>query len=257
MTPVFKIRNLAYSVRGKTLLHGVNLDLESGSITGLIGHNGSGKSTLLRLLARQIPPDAGELHFHNKPLHSWHRRELAQNLGYLPQHLPSADGATIRELVALGRYPWHGALGRPGDTDRAAIEDAMASCGLDGIAEQVVSTLSGGERQRAWIAMLLAQGAQCLLMDEPISALDIAHQGDVLRLLSNLCRKRSMSVVVILHDVNAAARFCDDIVALKAGKVVFQGKPANLMNRDLLAAIYGAEVEVLARSDGTKAALIG
>lgn len=257
MTPIFTIRKLGFSIRNKALLTDINLDLEKGRITGLIGHNGSGKSTLLRLLARQIPPTQGELHFHDKPLQTWARRDLAQNLGYLPQHLPPADGATVRELVALGRYPWHGALGRPDKTDHVAIDDAMTSCGLSGIADQIVTTLSGGERQRAWIALLIAQGAQCLLMDEPTSALDVSHQGEVLTLLHDLCRKKSVSAIVVLHDVNAAARFCDEIVALKAGRVIFQGDSRDLMTRDQLSAIYGAEMEILARSDGTKAALIG
>jgi iron complex transport system ATP-binding protein len=255
MTAVFEIDRLSFDVPGRTLLNDLSLTLPAGQVIGLIGHNGSGKSTLLKLLARQANATSGTVCLDGVPIAEWRARALARRLAYLPQHLPSAEGLLVRELVALGRYPWHGALGRPGQTDRAAVEHALEACGLIPLAEQRVDTLSGGEAQRAWLAMLIAQEAGCLLLDEPISALDIVHQVEVLRLVQNLSRARGRSVVLVLHDLNMAARFCDHIVALNAGRLAFQGRPETLMSRETLRGIYGTGMEVLSRADGTPVAL--
>lgn len=193
--------------------------------------------------------------FEGRPLFDWDARALARRLGYLPQHLPAAEGLLVRELAALGRYPWHGPLGRPGAEDRAAVERALEACGLVPLADRRVDTLSGGEAQRAWLALLIAQEAQCLLLDEPISALDIAHQVEVLRLVRGLSHDSGRSVVVVLHDLNMAARYCDHIVALRQGTLAFQGPPGDLMQAERLESLYGASMEVLARGDGTPVAL--
>lgn len=255
MTDLFKIEDLSFSVAGRTLLEDLTLTLPHGQIIGLIGHNGSGKSTLLKLLARQIRGCSGRIRLDGVDLGEWRARSLARRLAYLPQHLPPAEGMLVRELTALGRYPWHGPLGRPSRADRTAIDRALSSCGLRDLADQRVDTLSGGEAQRAWLAMLIAQDAGCLLLDEPISALDIVHQVDVLRLVQGLCRGAGRSVILVLHDLNIAARFCDHIVALKAGRLCFQGSPASLMTPATLLGIYGTRMEVLARADGTPVAL--
>ncbi|GGB21207.1 ABC transporter ATP-binding protein [Allosediminivita pacifica] len=255
MTPLYDIEALDFAVPGRKLLQDMALQLPSGKVIGLIGHNGSGKSTLLNLLARQTTPDRGTIRFHGTALPDWPARKLARHLAYLPQHLPPAEGMLVRELAALGRYPWHGPLGRPGPEDHAAIDNALAACGLETIATRRVDTLSGGEAQRAWLAMLIAQEAHCLLLDEPISALDITHQVEVLSLVRHLSHDRDRSVIVVLHDLNMAARFCDHVVALRAGQVEFQGTPADLMTAPRLRSIYGADMEVLARADGTPVAL--
>ncbi len=255
MTALFALKNLRLTVPGRTLLDGLTLDLPPGKVIGLIGHNGSGKSTLLKLLSRQIRPDAGEIRFHGSPLPDWAPRELARNLAYLPQTLPPAEALTVRELAALGRYPWHGALGRPGPRDIAATSGALDACGLTALAERRVDTLSGGEAQRAWLAMLVAQDAGTLLLDEPISALDIAQQVEVLSLIHALPRDKGRSVIAVLHDLNMAARFCDHVVALRHGRVVFQGSPGALMTPARLFDIYAARMEVMTRADGTPVAL--
>ncbi|NHF72750.1 ABC transporter ATP-binding protein [Paracoccus xiamenensis] len=249
MTPLFQIRNLSVDVPGRRLLHGLNLDLPQGQMIALIGHNGSGKSTLLKALARQIP-SAGHVAFEGRALSDWPARDLARRLAFLPQSPPPAEGMTVRELTALGRYPWHGALGRFGPADDAAVDAAIHECGLDPFATRLVDTLSGGERQRAWLAMMLAQQAGTLLLDEPISALDIAHAVEVLSLVRRLCRTQGLSAVIVLHEVNMAARFCDHIVALKGGRLAMQGTPADLMQAEALQAIYGLPMEVLRRADG-------
>ncbi|EPX75884.1 ABC transporter ATP-binding protein [Salipiger mucosus] len=255
MTALFTLDAVTFKVPGRTLLEGIDLELPAGRITGLIGHNGSGKSTLLKLLARQTRPAEGTISFQGCPLPDWTARGLARRLAYLPQNLPAAEGLTVRELAALGRYPWHGALGRPGPEDLAATEGALGACGLQVFADRRVDTLSGGEAQRAWLAMLIAQEADSLLLDEPISALDIAHQVEVLALVQRLCRDRARSVVVVLHDLNMAARFCDHIVALKGGALAFEGPPRELLTPERLHAIYGTRMEVMTRADGSPVAL--
>ncbi len=171
----FALRNISFRVPGRTLLHPLSLTFPAGKVTGLIGHNGSGKSTLLKMLGRHQPPSEGR--FFLMP-NRWKAgaKAFARKVAYLPQQLPPAEGMTVRELVAIGRYPWHGALGRFGAADREKVEEAISLVGLKPLAHRLVDSLSGGERQRAWIAMLVAQDSRCLLLDEPTSALDIAHQ---------------------------------------------------------------------------------
>jgi iron complex transport system ATP-binding protein len=151
----------------------------------------------------------------------------------------------VRELVALGRYPWHGPLGRFDAGHRRVVEEAMVLTDVAGFAGRVVESLSGGERQRVWLAMLLAQESDCLLLDEPISALDVAHQVEVLELVCRLSRDRGLGVVVVLHDINMAARYCDDLVALHGGRLLARGTPPELMNPAMLQAIYGISMGVL------------
>lgn len=221
----FALRNISFRVPGRTLLHPLSLTFPAGKVTGLIGHNGSGKSTLLKMLGRHQPPSEGEILLDAQPLESWSSKAFARKVAYLPQQLPPAEGMTVRELVAIGRYPWHGALGRFGAADREKVEEAISLVGLKPLAHRLVDSLSGGERQRAWIAMLVAQDSRCLLLDEPTSALDIAHQVDVLALVHRLSQERGLTVIAVLHDINMAARYCDYLVALRGGEMIAQGTP--------------------------------
>ncbi|MFN3526233.1 MAG: ABC transporter ATP-binding protein [Paracoccus sp. (in: a-proteobacteria)] len=251
---LFHLSNLSADVPGRRLLEDITLDLPAGKVTALIGHNGSGKSTLLKVLARQIVAQ-GQALFEGRPLADWRARDYARRLAFLPQTTPPAEGMLVRELVALGRYPWHGALGRFGPEDHAAVARAMAECGVAGFTDRLVDTLSGGERQRVWLAMMVAQQATTLLLDEPISALDIAHQVEVLALVRSMCHGQGRSAVIVLHEVNMAARFCDHIVALKAGRLIWQGSPAELMHPATLHQIYGLPMQVLTRADGLPVAI--
>ncbi|GHE21906.1 ABC transporter ATP-binding protein [Halomonas urumqiensis] len=235
----------SFEIHGTPLLHPLNLTFEEGRVHGLIGHNGSGKSTLLKLLARQQPPRHGTVHLDGKPLASWEPRALARRVAYLPQHLPATESLTGRELVAFGRYPWRGLIGRHSRDDRDAIERAMALTHTEHFADRLVDTLSGGERQRVWLAMLLAQGSGFLLLDEPLAALDIAHQVDVMGLVQTLSRELGLGVVIVLHDINLAARYCDHLVALRSGRVIAEGRATELMNEATLARIYGLPMRVL------------
>ncbi|MHC5233317.1 ATP-binding cassette domain-containing protein [Brucella sp. LJL56] len=242
---LFELENVTFSVAGRTLLQPLTMSIPAGSLTALIGHNGSGKSTLLKILARQQPASGGILRFSGKALGEWGDREFARKLAYLPQQTAPAAGMLVKELVALGRYPWHGALGRFGVADRQKVEEAIELTGIGPFADRLVDTLSGGERQRAWLAMLVAQDAECLLLDEPTSALDIAHQIEVLSLVRKLSHEKELSVFVVLHDVNMAARFCDEVFALHSGRLIAQSTPKGIMVPERLEEIYGIPMEVM------------
>lgn len=242
---MFELENVSFSVPGRTLLQPLSLQLPHGQMIGLIGHNGSGKSTLLKLLARQQQPGDGVIRLDGKPLQSWGNRDFARQVAYLPQQLPQTDGLTVRELVAFGLYPWHGALGRFTGEDRAQIDRALELTDTQDFADRPVDLLSGGERQRVWLAMLLAQNSRFLLLDEPTSALDIAHQVEVLSRVQELSRELGLGVLVVLHDVNMAARYCDHLIALHGGRLLAQGAPAELMRGETLEDIYGIPMGVL------------
>lgn len=236
---LYDLEGAGFSVAGRMLLQPLTLSLPRRRVCGLIGHNGSGKTTLLKLLARQQRPGTGTIRFQGRPLDDWGGREFARRVAYLPQQPPGAGGLAVRELVALGRYPWHGPLGRFDAGHRRVVEEAMGLTDVARLADRVVESLSGGERQRVWLAMLLAQDSDCLLLDEPISALDVAHQVEVLDLVHRLSRDRGLSVVVVLHDINMAVRHCDDLVALHGGRLLARGTPAELVRPEVLEAIYG------------------
>ncbi len=243
--PLFELEGVSFAVEGRTLLQPLSLTLPARRVVGLIGHNGSGKSTLLKLLARQQRVSAGTIRFEGRSLSAWKDRAFARKVAYMPQQTPAAASMLVKELVALGRYPWHGALGRFSQADRDKVAEAIALTGIEPFAGRHVDTLSGGERQRVWLAMLVAQDAECLLLDEPISALDVAHQIEVLGLVHRLARERGLGVIVVLHDVNMAARFCDEIIALHTSRMIARGTPAELMCAEQLEAIYGLPMGIL------------
>ena len=225
----FALDRVTFRVPGRTLLHPLSLTFPTGKVTGLIGHNGSGKSTLLKMLGRHQPPSAGEVLLDGQPLESWGSKAFARKVAYLPQQLPPAEGMTVRELVAIGRYPWHGALGRFGAADREKVEEAIALVGLKPLAHRLVDSLSGGERQRAWIAMLVAQDSRCLLLDEPTSALDPELVGEVLDVIKKLARSGT-TLVVVTHEIGFAREVADQVVFMVDGRIVEQGSSDEVLN---------------------------
>ncbi|AOE40266.1 MULTISPECIES: Fe3+-hydroxamate ABC transporter ATP-binding protein FhuC [Pantoea] len=246
----FTLKNASFEVPGRTLLQPLSLTFPPGKVTGLIGHNGSGKSTLLKMLGRHHAASSGEVLLNQQPVGRWNSKAFARQVAYLPQQLPAAEGMTVRELVAIGRYPWHGALGRFGQEDRDRVEDAIAQVGLNAFAGRLVDSLSGGERQRAWLAMMVAQNSRCLLLDEPTSALDIAHQVEVLALIKALSQQRGLTVIAVLHDINMAARYCDHLVALRQGAMIAEGDAEAIMQAEVLGAIYGIPMGILPHPQG-------
>ncbi|WP_375055566.1 ABC transporter ATP-binding protein [Zobellella sp. DQSA1] len=229
----------------RTILSLDELSLAEDAFTVILGHNGSGKSTLMKLLARQMPPDAGSITLDDRPLGHYSQREFARRIAFLPQRLPEVAGLNVRELVRLGRFPWRGMLGRWQRRDHALVDQAMSHTRVEHHADRQADLLSGGERQRAWVAMLLAQQAPLLLLDEPTSALDLSHQYELLKLLQTLNREQGRGVIVILHDLNLALRFADRIVALKAGRLLFDRAPAELMSEQLLSELYNIPIRLI------------
>jgi len=242
---MFELTDIQLIRNQRTILQLEKLQLDSQAFTVILGHNGSGKSTLLNLLARQLSPDQGQISYQHKPLARLSQKQLAREIAFLPQRLPDVAGLTVRELVRLGRFPWRGTLGRWRSEDNELIESAMAQTGVSRWADQLADNLSGGERQRAWIAMLLAQQSPVLLLDEPTSALDPGHQYELMRLLQTLNRKQGRGVITILHDLNLALCFADQIIALNAGQLAFQGPVDQLDDPEQLAALYNIDITLI------------
>ncbi len=242
----FETLGVSLDIGGIAILNDISLPFPKGEFVALVGHNGSGKSTLLRIMARQQRPGAGSVLYDGQDVHRLDDRNFARKIGYLPQDVTAGADMTVRELVACGRYPWHGPLGRFTDTDARKVDEALSATHLDGMAGRLVGTLSGGERQRAWIATLIAQDSECLLLDEPTAALDVAHQIEILNLVRKLCGERGVGVVIVLHDINLAARFCDRIHALAHGRVVASGSPKVIVSSESLKRIYGIDMGVIA-----------
>lgn len=242
----FVAENIGLLIERNEILCDVSLKFPAGEVVALVGHNGSGKSSLLKMLARQLAPSTGSISYGNQDLKMYSERAFARSVAYLPQDVTTGSEMTVRELVGCGRYPWHGALGRFTKNDEEKVEEALRATHIETFADRIMGTLSGGERQRAWIAMLIAQDARCLLLDEPTAALDVAHQVEVLSLVRRLAHEGGRSVVIVLHDINMAARFCDRIHALKRGRVVASGTPSAILAPNTLQEIYGIDMDVIA-----------
>lgn len=244
---MFSVANLSHVIGQKRLLESVSATFGPGMITALVGHNGSGKSTLLKHLARQLKPSSGQVTYDGQPVDAIASRQFARQVAYLAQDHADTGLMTVEEFVACGRYPWHGALGRVTDEDRRAIEAAFETTQVEPLRKRIVSTLSGGERQRVRLAMLVAQNTRFLLLDEPTSELDVAHQVEVLSLIRRLSTERGCGVVIVLHDINMAAQFSDRIVALKGGRLIADDKPETFMNAATLSDVYGIAMDLLPR----------
>ncbi|WP_047391548.1 ABC transporter ATP-binding protein [Chitinibacter sp. ZOR0017] len=244
---MFQLQKLKIARQGRILLQIDQLNLPPHGLTVILGHNGSGKSTLLKVLAGQLPSDEGQVLLQGRPIATYAPRELAKQIAFMPQQIPQPALMQVRELVELGRFAWRGWLARWQENDKERITAAMQQADVSHLAEHALDEISGGERQRAWLAMLLAQDAQMLLLDEPSSALDLAHQYQLMALLQHLVSTQSCAVVAILHDLNLALRYADRIIALQAGQIWFDGSPAQLLAHPQLDDLYGIELDILAR----------
>ena len=234
----------------------LTLRIRGGAITTIVGPNGCGKSTLLRGLARILKPSGGAVLLDGQAIHSMPTREVARRIGILPQSPTAPEGLTIEDLVGRGRYPHQSFFQRWSRADEEAVESALAATALSDLRGRPVDELSGGQRQRAWIAMALAQETPIMLLDEPTTYLDLAHQVEVLDLLADLNETDSRTIVMVLHDVNQAARYSNEIVAMKDGRIVAVGPPGQLINADFLRDVFGLEAQVIVDPiDGTPVCL--
>ncbi|WP_087018353.1 ABC transporter ATP-binding protein [Thaumasiovibrio subtropicus] len=252
---MLEAKALQFNIDQRPLLNAFSKTFEPGKIYALVGHNGSGKSTLLKLLANQQQASSGNVLLKGKPVKQWSDKAFAQHVAYLPQHLPTTDSLAGRDLVSFGRYPWHGLLGRLSKTDHAIVDEAMALTDTTQYVHRLVDSLSGGERQRLWFAMLLAQKTPFLLLDEPLSALDVAHQVEMLSLIKSLSNKLNLGVIIVIHDINMAARFCDEIVALHSGNLIASGSVASIFQEAQLNSIFGCDMHIVDHPAGYPVAM--
>ncbi|WP_022881734.1 ABC transporter ATP-binding protein [Gryllotalpicola ginsengisoli] len=236
--------SLAYD--GRVVVPGLDLELATGRITAIVGANGSGKSTLLRGLARLLKPQAGVVTLDGEDVRGIPGRRLARMLGILPQEPVAPDGITVADLVMRGRHPHQGVFGVRDRADDAVVAEALRLTDALELAGMRVAELSGGQRQRVWIAMALAQNPDVLLLDEPTTFLDIAHQVDVLDLLADLNARLGTTVVMVLHDLNLAARYADELVVMSGGRLLASGSPAAVITEPLLAEAFGLTARVIA-----------
>lgn len=222
----------------RTISTDLTVAIPDGSFTVIVGPNACGKSTLLRALSRLIRPEKGDVVLDGKEIHSYRAKEVARRVGLLPQSSLAPDGIRVSDLVARGRYP-HQTLMRPwSDDDQTAVDEAMAATGITELSARLVDELSGGQRQRVWVAMVLAQQTPLLLLDEPTTFLDIAHQIELLELLTDL-HEGGSTLVAVLHDLNHAARYATHLIAMKDGEVVAEGRPSDIVTAELVEEVFG------------------
>ena len=243
--PTLAAADLCLAYDDREVVADLSVTIPSGQITVIVGPNACGKSTLLRALARLLKPSRGAVLLDGTSIHKLPTREVATRLGILPQSPVAPEGITVADLVGRGRYPHQGWFRQWTAADRAAVDDALAATGTLDIAGRPVDELSGGQRQRVWVAMALAQATDLLLLDEPTTFLDIAHQVELLDLLTDLNRAAGTTIVVVLHDLNLACRYADHLVAMKGGAILAEGPPAEVVDAAMIAATFGLECEVV------------
>ncbi|GAA2257189.1 ABC transporter ATP-binding protein [Streptomyces amakusaensis] len=234
---------LAYDRR--VVAEHLGIGIPDGSLTVIVGPNACGKSTLLHALARIIKPQAGAIVLDGRPIASMSPKALAQQLGLLPQSPTTPDGITVADLVARGRFPYQKLLRQWSAEDDEAVLTAMRATGVTELATRLVDELSGGQRQRVWLAMALAQESPILLLDEPTTFLDIAHQVDVLDLCAELREERRRTVVAVLHDLNHACRYATHLIAMRDGRVIAQGPPAEIVTAELVEEVFGLRCRII------------
>lgn len=229
----------------RTVVDSFDLQVPPGRITCIVGANACGKSTLLRAMARLLRPRGGRVLLDGKDLHSMATKQVARTLGLLPQSPVAPEGIVVADLVARGRHPHQGMLARWTKEDDEAVAEALLMTGTAELADRSVDELSGGQRQRVWIAMSLAQQTDVLLLDEPTTFLDVSHQVDVLDLLTDLNRQRGTTIVMVLHDLNLAARYADHLIAVREGRLHAAGAPEEVLTSEVVRDVFGMDSQVV------------
>ena len=237
-----KIFNLKKSYGPKVVVDNVSFEIPKGKVTALIGPNGAGKSTVMNMISRLLPKDEGQIEFEGKDLSEWKSKELSKKLAILTQSNNISMKLTIRELVAFGRFPYSG--GRLTPEDNLAIDKAIAYMELTDMQEKFIDELSGGQRQRAYIAMVIAQDTDYVLLDEPTNNLDIYHATKMMKIIRNLCDDLGKTVIVVLHDINYASFYSDYICVFKNGQVAQFGTVEEVMKESTMSKIYNVDFKI-------------
>lgn len=236
---------LSVSYQQQTVINALDLSLPAGRVSVLIGSNGCGKSTLLKAMARLLTPQSGRVILDGLDIHASATQQVAQKLAILPQTPIAPEGITVRQLVSLGRFPWQNWLRQWSEEDDQQVNEALRLTGTAALQHRPVDALSGGQRQRVWIAMTLAQGTGTLLLDEPTTYLDLAHQIEILELLRMLNRQQGKTIVMVLHDLNLACRYADYLVAVHDGRVYAQGAPQQIMSETLVQDVFNLRCRII------------
>lgn len=247
---ILKAEHLSIKFGNQEILSEINLSIQTGKRTAIIGPNGSGKSTLLKALSGLLKPAQGSVFFAEKDIRSYGKKQLAQYLAILPQGSSSPNDLTVGELVDYGRFPHRNWWGGNYAADREIVDWALTQTGLADLKKRPLHTLSGGERQRAWIAMALAQKPSVLLLDEPTTYLDIAHQLEVMQTVSALNKTNAISIIMVLHDLNHAMRYADEIIVVKDGRIFAKGTPEQTVDLNLLEQVFKVNAEVFKNDTG-------
>ncbi len=245
MTTRLTARGLSVSFGSRTVLHSLDVEIPDGEMTVIVGPNACGKSTLLRALARMITPSGGEVLLDGRPAGAWGGKEWARQVGMLPQSPSAPDGMVVEDLVSHGRHPHQSLLRQWSTHDQSAVTRALFEADVADLATRKVDELSGGQRQRVWLAMALAQETQVLLLDEPTTYLDIAHQVEVLELARSL-RSRGRTVVAVLHELNLAFRYADHLMVMSHGRMVAVGNPRDVVSEALVQDVYDLPCRIIA-----------
>lgn len=244
------VKNLSVAYENNTIIEDMNLSIPKGEISIIIGANGCGKSTLLKTIARINKPKNGEIFINNKNIKKTKEKDIAKEVAFLPQGPICPSGLTVRELVAYGRFPHQKMIGGLNSHDKEVIDWVIEETGLVEFADREVESLSGGQRQRAWIAMILAQETDIIMLDEPTTYLDMSYQLEVLEVLQKLNKEKGITVVIVLHELNNACRFADNIIGLKEGKIICEGRPIEVIDKEALRKIYGIDAKLELSENG-------
>lgn len=249
MTHIFEVKQLNTGYQDIRILSDLSVAIEKGKVTTIIGPNGCGKSTLLKTLGRILKKQSGEIFLQEQNLHTMSTKEIAKKLAILSQS-PSGPGQLkVAELIAYGRYPHRQNLGRLTQEDRDKINWAMDITNTLEYADRELEALSGGQRQRVWLAMALAQETDILLLDEPTTYLDMAHQLEVLEIVHDLNKNFGCTIIMVLHDLNHAARYSDELIAMQQGHVLYKGSPKDVMTNDVLKHVFQIDAKIMHDGD--------
>lgn len=241
---LWSLDDVSFGYGEEEVIKGLNLKLKSGRCYGILGPNGSGKTTLLDLFGGLLRPQAGNISFQGKALSRWPAKKLAQLVGLVPQDFMVRFGFSVREVVEMGLHPHLHRFAEPGKAEQDMVERALRETGVIEMADRPVTNLSGGEKQRVAVARALVQNPQVLLLDEPTSNLDIHHSLELLHLIRKRFDNTGLQVIAVLHDLNLASFFCDELIFLREGKVQFQGPAEEVLTPEVIASVYGVEAQV-------------